>query len=571
MTTVTIAATVVPRGARHARPMVPDGAPVARLVLVVAAVGLASAYSLAALLDSWRAASPVGELAMVPLLALLLGGLAVRRHPFLGTVRPGRLDLLLGGAGVALVASVLVVGPVWVGNYFWATRLDLLAVPLLAASFVALLVGVRAVLAFLFPLAYLALAWPLPLLALLDTALRPITAVTSAGVRAALVVLPVATPVASDGDLTLRVAGPHAFEVAVASACSGVQGVVGIMLIGIAAMYVVRGSARRRLLWLATGVVAALVVNVLRILAIVAVGSVWGESAAIDVLHPVAGFLLLDAVALAMLLLLPRFGLTLRSAAPVVGDVPLTVPEHGAAPIVPGRFRRRAAAVIVVAALLGVADFGLRDAAGAFDNSGLPAAQPLSVMRSEPPGTTLTALGPYDWSRAYFGEHSSWRRFVLRPVTPRTGYTVWLDSIVTDDIGALHAHPLATCYRFHGFSTPVRQTVQLTHGVVAQRFVYVRRDGAEWHSLSWEWPVREADGKVVQERVVLFASSLRTVAVSAPEAALSFSIRGALLHAINRTRPDQDTNSAVSAALTHDAEFLVSRHLAQATATAEQP
>ena len=173
MTTVTIAATVVPRGARHARPMVPDGAPVARLVLVVAAVGLASAYSLAALLDSWRAASPVGELAMVPLLALLLGGLAVRRHPFLGTVRPGRLDHLLGGAGVALVASVLVVGPVWVGNYFWATRLDLLAVPLLAASFVALLVGVRAVLAFLFPLAYLALAWPLPLLALLDYGAAP--------------------------------------------------------------------------------------------------------------------------------------------------------------------------------------------------------------------------------------------------------------------------------------------------------------------------------------------------------------------------------------------------------------
>ena len=117
----------------------------------------------------------------------------------------------------------------------------------------------------------------------------------------------------------------------------------------------------------------------------------------------------------------------------------------------------------------------------------------------------------------------------------------------------------------------MRQTVQLTHGVVAQRFVYVRRDGAEWHSLSWEWPVQDANGKVVQERVVLFASSLRTVPVAAPEAAPNFSIRGALLHAINRTRPDQDSNSAVSAALTRDAEFLVSRHLEQSTATAEQP
>ena len=423
--------------------MVPSGAPVARLVLVAAAVGVASAYSLVSLLNSWRAASPVGELAIVPLLALLLGVQAVRRHPFLGTVRPGRLDVLLGGAGIALVAAVLVVGPVWVGNYFWATRLDLLAVPLLAASFVALLVGTRAVLAFLFPLAYLALAWPLPLLALLDIGLRPITALTSAGVRAALVVVPLATPVSSEGDLTLRVAGPHAFEVTVASACSGVQGVVGILLIGTAAMYVVRGRARRRLLWLAAGVAAALVVNLLRILAIVAVGSVWGESAAIDVLHPVAGFLLLDAVALAMLLLLPRFGLTLRSGAPIVGDVPLTVPDAGVAPLPRGRYRRRAAAVIVVAALLGVADFGLRDAAGAFDNSGLPAAQPLSLTRAQPPGTTITALGPYDWSRAYFGENSTWRRFVLRPVTARTGYTVWLDSIVTDDMGALHAHPLA--------------------------------------------------------------------------------------------------------------------------------
>lgn len=564
MTVAALAVTVVPQGARHARPALASGTPVGRLLLAVVAVGAAASYSLASLLDSWESDSPVGELALVPLLAVVLGALAVRRHPFLATVRPGRLDLLVGGLGVAAVGVTLVVGPVVGGNYFWATRLDLLTLPLLAASFVAVLVGTRAVLAFLFPLGFLLLAWPLPLLTVLDRAQQPLTALSSAAVRAGLHALPVAHPVDDSGDLVLRVSGSHPFEVSVSSACSGIQGIVGVLLVGTAAMYVVRGPARARLAWLGVGVLAAFVVNLLRILLIVAVGAAWGQAASMEILHPVAGLLVLDVLALGMLLLLPSFGLRLRSFGPALGDVPLTAPTTHAPPLPRGRFHRRAAAVLAVAALLGVADLGLRDAAGAFDNSGLPAAEPFSPDRVLSPAVSVRKVGHYAWARTYFGEDSTWRRFVLRPVDAYSHYTVWLDSIVTNDVGALHARPVASCYHLHGFSTPVHQIVQLSHGVVAQQFVYVRRDGAQWHSLTWEWPVEGRDGSVLHERVVLFASSLRSVPAPAPRAGNGFSVRGALLDAVNRTRPDSDPNAAVTAALTADAELLVSRHLGHA-------
>lgn len=369
------------------------------------------------------------------------------------------------------------------------------------------------------------------------------------------------------GDLVLRVAGGHPFEVAVASACSGMQGVVGTLLVGTAAMYVVRGRARARLAWLGAAVLAALAANLLRILAIVAAGAVWGESAAMQVLHPVAGLLMLDVVAIGMLLLLPRFRLTLRSFGPAVGDVPLTVPADWAQALPRGRFHRRVAVVLAVAAVLAAADLGLRDTAGAFDNSGLPAAAPFSPDRVLSAAMTVHQVGEYDWARPYFGDRSTWRRFVLRPVRADSHYTVWLDSIVTDDVGALHARPVASCYHLHGFSTPVHQTVQLGHGVIGQEFVYLRPDGAQWHSLTWEWPVEGTDGRVRHERVVLFASSLRSVPLPAPRAGAGFSVRSALLDAVNRTRPDSDPNPAVTEALTADADLLVTQHLTHATAT----
>ncbi|MGZ6825807.1 MAG: hypothetical protein ACXVGH_03365, partial [Mycobacteriales bacterium] len=119
------------------------------------------------------------------------------------------------------------------------------------------------------------------------------------------------------------------------------------------------------------------------------------------------------------------------------------------------------------------------------------------------------------------------------------------------------------CYRFHGFATPVRKRVVLAEGVVAQRFVYTRPDGAQWHTLSWQWPVTSADGTVHQERVVLLASSLRQAPVTvSPEGRMpGLPVRDTLAALLDRNAPDDDANPALTAALVARADSVIRTHL----------
>jgi hypothetical protein len=228
-----------------------------------------------------------------------------------------------------------------------------------------------------------------------------------------------------------------------------------------------------------------------------------------------------------------------------------------------GQLWRRAAALAAAASLLAVADSGLAASAGAFDNVGRPATVSFSARPSAGADASITEGAPNDWARPYFGADSSWRRYTLRPTSPG-GYTVWLDSIETSDVAALRAHPIVSCYRFHHFSMPVRQLVTLSSGIVAQRIVYTRPDGAQWHTLAWEWPVAGvAGGAVRHERIVLFGSSLRAVQLGVPEVtrAAGVPIRETLLGLLDQRKPDADTNTSLTAALVTRANVLISLHV----------
>ena len=63
-------------------------------------------------------------------------------------------------------------GPLAAGNHYAVLRPDLLALPLVAVAAVSLLFGVRALVAFVVPLAVLALSWPLPVRAALEPVAR---------------------------------------------------------------------------------------------------------------------------------------------------------------------------------------------------------------------------------------------------------------------------------------------------------------------------------------------------------------------------------------------------------------
>jgi exosortase/archaeosortase family protein len=182
------------------------------------------------------------------------------------------------------------------------------------------------------------LAWPLPYTMLLSGWLQAVTDATVHGLRQVVAVLAVAQPLdGSDGSLFAITHGGNAFVVSVGSACAGVNGSLGFLLVGTAVLAAARGGITRKAFWLINGLILTLVLNVVRIVMIFGAGHLWGQDFAIEALHPVIGLVTFNMGVLAAVLALPLFGITLSSApAPPVREAP---PKGGAASPLPARRR----------------------------------------------------------------------------------------------------------------------------------------------------------------------------------------------------------------------------------------
>ena len=154
-------------------------------------------------------------------------------------------------------------------------------------------------------------------------------------------------------------------------------------------------------------------------------------------------------------------------------------------------------------------------------------------------------------------------RYRLRPRTAqfrRGPFTIWLDAIVSPDLGALDSYTLAHCYAFHHFHVRLARRVDLGNGVVGQAFVYETR-AATWHAVAWEWPVVHAGGSVEHERIVLLASSRtrplpRRVRASSP-------LAGPVLSVENAAAPGADDNPALTRTLREVGAAVVAARIAR--------
>jgi exosortase len=536
----------------------------ARLLIATAAVAVAYHQSLGALFSNWRYQTPLSELALVPPLAAGLLVVASLRHRHVGKIRLGRVDFAVAGALLALVLLPAVLAPVVYSNYVWPMRLDLLTLPLAASATCVLLFGTRSLLAFAFPLGFLFLAWPLPHSILVEQLIAGFTSWTGAAVTAIVNVVPLAEAIpASDSSRFALTHEGKEFVLSVGSACSGVNSLIGFLIVGTACLYLIRGKIGRRLLWLASGLVVVWSFNVLRILAIFAVGRLFGEAAAIDVIHPVAGLIALNAAFVVLLLLVPRYGLVLRGLADRAhSDTPLSEPapvsEHPTNRLVLSRL-----GVLVPAALvLALANSQLTFSAKTFDNAGLPKLHEFAAHPVVGPQWRVQRARELPWARAYFGEDATWVRYRIdaRRELASKQFTAWTDSIVTPDLGALHAFPARDCYDFHGFAVSLAQRVDIG-GVVGQLLVFTDGKGLRWHGLTWQWPVRVEDWSIAHERVTLLASSLARPDQARPPPRAT-SPRDAVLSAFNLLDPDRDTNPSVSQALKNLAADMIAERLA---------
>src|SRR6266508_3389741 len=114
------------------------------MLAVVVCSAAAYSFSLQTLVDGWQYQTPLADLALVPFLAALLLFAAYRRHPHVVSLRLGSVDVALASIFLASALALLVVGPLLWSKYFWATRLDLLTLPLFVAAALTLLFGARA-------------------------------------------------------------------------------------------------------------------------------------------------------------------------------------------------------------------------------------------------------------------------------------------------------------------------------------------------------------------------------------------------------------------------------------------
>jgi exosortase len=530
----------------------------------VASVAIAYHFSLQTLASNWQYETPLADLVLVPPLAAFLLVAASRRHRYVTRLRMGRLDLLVGGLLIVAALGFLTIGPAHWSKYFWAMRLDLLTLPLFAAGGVVLLFGTRALVPLLFPLAFLFLAWPLPYLALLEHILDAFTQTTAGAVAHLNDLAGIAATVPGSGGSRYLVAhGSSQFVVSVASACSGVNSLVGFAVVAVAALWFIRGTVLRRVAWLVFSGLLVWALNVVRILAVLLVARRLGQHAAFDILHPVAGIVSLNLAFLIAVWLLPRFRLRRRrhDDDDEIIDTPLARTAPVAEQATPLRLAPRLVLLVAAATALALADSQLQGVASGFDGSGRPAVAAFADRPLVGRGWRIRPVQEIGWATPYYGPHSSWVRYQLRP-KPRFAqggsFTVWADAILSPDLGALNAYTLAHCYSFHGFHVETSEHVDLGDGVIGELFVY-RTSTARWHALAWEWPVLR-DGKVEHERIVLLASSAAQPALR-PQAN-SGSVTARALALLDADARKGDANPSLSHALARLGSDMIAARLA---------
>jgi exosortase/archaeosortase family protein len=471
-----------------------------RAAAIIGLVLVAYNYSLLTLARGLGLQTPLAYLALVPVMAIALAAVRVRIEPRQLPIHDRQVDWIVGLGLLGISAAVLILVPDQTTSTFWLQRLDLLTLPLFVAGLISLLFGVRRAWSLKGPIAFLLLAWPVPYTLFLARASGWFTDGTAGLIAAVTRIVPIARVSPADDTLYFIGSGAGGFSVSISSACAGVNSLVGFLLIGTALLFVVRGPVARRGLWLAIGLAIIFLLNVIRILGILVVGGAFGQAAAIDVLHPVAGLLIFNLGVLATIALVPRFGLRF------VGSSDGPGPDEPRAPAPVGRVRPALAVGVVVALALGLtnAAYARYDAI----SSGLADARLKSfdVRDVALPAWQSRFISAFPQAQQYFGGTATWDRasYWSGPGAALTSNrSVYVDVITTDDPGTFAAYTMEACYKFHGYDIASITNADIGAGVQAQLIDYVNtKVKADWSALWWEWPYTEG-GLTRYERVVI--------------------------------------------------------------------
>jgi len=523
MTTITTRPQQLPTRARklrdRARLLWSDAQPRTRTAVqmgaLLAVTVIAYSYSLTTLLQLSDLNSPLAYVSLVPIVALVLAGVNSRPSQPEPAIHDRQTDYIVG---VPLMVGALCADlflPSKLSAMFWVWRIDLLTLPFFVAGAVAVIFGVRVLWRQKVAVAFLLLAWPYPYTSVLLGVLNAFTTATLFAMNKILHVVHVATPQVdgSSNAVFTVVHNGHPFNLSVISACSGVNSVVGFLLVGIAFAVVIRGPLIRKLLWLAGGMLLLWVLNLGRLTLVFWAGRQYGEHFAIDVLHPYIGLVLfIFGIAVMILCIRPmglRIGNESRAATAGATASEALAPDvkrgHKHDMAVP-RVYLALALVLVLGIIVGFSDVGLQSYNLVEDVSGSPKLVSFISDPMTPLGWTSRYETTFNWAAPLFGEQSVWNRYQLYPgiggdLQARTDMVA--DVIDTPDLQTFAAFGIEQCYQFHGYSLANVTNVSLPGGITGQSMAYTSQQYGSWSIVYWIIPVKSG-GNTVYERVVLY-------------------------------------------------------------------
>ncbi|MGO9027628.1 MAG: exosortase/archaeosortase family protein [Acidimicrobiales bacterium] len=485
---------------------------------LVGAVLVAYNYSLDTLLQNAGQETPLAYVSLVPAIALALAAIRARPLKPEPAIHDRQVDYTVGIPLIVAAMAINILLPARMSAMFWVYRIDLLTLPIFVAGAVAIIFGVRVLWRQKLAVLYLFLAWPYPYQSVLLKVLDAFTAATLWGIDNVLRFIPVAKPVSSlDNTLFMVTHNGHTFALSVVSACSGVNSVVGFLLVGSAFAAIVRGPMLIKLAWLFGGMAILWAINLGRITFIFWAGKTWGENVAINILHPFVGLVTFSVGVMFMVLMIKPLGMRIGigEARPEPARAPVPVPELGA-PMV--RHTRTLAVpkvylaltlAVVAALILGIVNLNLRTYNLVATASGEPRLVAYIDVPVAPAGWRLRLTSEYNWAKPLFGDTSVWNRYEMFATEGgdlHSNLPVVADVINTPDLSTFSAYGVENCYQFHGYSLADVAQVTLTGGVTGQAMSYTSQQFGSWSIVYWIVPVKMATG-TNYERTVLYVQN----------------------------------------------------------------
>ena len=490
--------------------------------VLLGSVLIAYNYSLSTLLQTADQQTPLAYISLVPAIALALA--AVRSRPLKPEppIHDRQVDYAIGIPLVAAAVAINEFLPGRLSAMFWVYRVDLFSLPIFIAGAVAIIFGCRVLWRQKLAIAFLFLAWPYPYEKYLLGLLNAFTNVTLLAMQKIAVSTHLATPTMSTGD-TLFTIHHHgtAFALSIVSACSGVNGVVGFLLVGSAFAAIVRGPIVRKILWLVGGMALLWILNLARIAFIFFAGKEWGESVALNIFHPFIGIVLFIVGVIVMILLIRPLGMRIHIGREDPADSPeVTAAASSAVAPQASRNQKPALAVpkvylavmaVVAAALfLGVNNVGLSNYNLVADVAGQAKLDAFVQGPVAPQGWLHTYETTFSWAKPLFGDTSIWNRYSLSSFQSnplQTRATVVADVVNTPDLSSFTAFGVENCYTFHGYALADVTNVSLVGGITGQAMSYTSQQFGSWSIVYWIVPVKMDTGPTNYERTVLYVKN----------------------------------------------------------------